>query len=142
LKQPLAADDDRERVARDGAGERSVGGDAEVDAPEEGARGPGPAEDAVQRREHGGRRRVDLELGPERGMRDRHHEPGRHPVSRRVAEEDRDSAVGSGTKSYVSPPTVFAMRLKAPISSPGTLGSTFGMRLAWRSRASSARRGS
>ena len=63
-------------AARPGA----VGRQHEVEAAEERAGRPGPAEDAVQGREHGGGSGIDLELGSERRVRDGHDEPRRHPV--------------------------------------------------------------
>ena len=83
----VGAGEERLRVARDGSGEPAVGRKQQVDAREERPRAAGAAEDAVERREHGRRRRVDVELRAKRRVRDGHDEPGRHPVARGVAEE-------------------------------------------------------
>ena len=80
-------------MARDRARVGAVLREKQVDAGEERARPAGAAKDPVERREHRRGRRIDLELRPERRVRDRHHETRRHPVARRVAEQHGEPPV-------------------------------------------------
>ena len=77
------------RMSRDRRAERAVGREEDVAAGEKRSRAAGAAEDAIQRADDRRRRRIDLELRPARRVRHRHHQAGRHPVARRVAEQDR-----------------------------------------------------
>src|SRR5713226_6166947 len=76
-----------------GGDEAAVSLEENVTAREKGARTAGTAEDAIERADDHRRRWIDIELCPPRRVRDSHHQSGRHPETRSIAEQNSQPAI-------------------------------------------------